>query len=86
MSDKKVYTISIHTENHMGLLYRISGILLRRRINIENINASFSDTDQIFRWWIDVKVTEEQMKKLNQQIEKQVDIIQSTYREKVLAN
>ncbi|MEC8133769.1 MAG: ACT domain-containing protein, partial [Bacteroidota bacterium] len=38
----KKYTISIYTENNIGLLNRISAIFQRRHINIESMNISES--------------------------------------------
>ena len=40
------YTVSIYTENNIGLLNRISAIFQRRRINIESLNISVSEIDQ----------------------------------------
>jgi len=37
---RKQYTISVYTENNIGLLNRISAIFQRRHINIESMNIS----------------------------------------------
>tara|TARA_A200000113_G_scaffold216188_1_gene221229 strand:+ start:1118 stop:1651 length:534 start_codon:yes stop_codon:yes gene_type:complete len=75
----KTYTISIYSENNVGLLNRISSIFLKRHINIESLTTSQSEIDDVFRFIIVVKVVEENVKKLIQQIEKQVDVIKAFY-------
>lgn len=79
MSTKNTYTISIYTENNVGLLNRISAIFQRRHINIESINSSSSEIKSVSRITLLVKVTEEQVKKIIGQIEKQVEVIKAFY-------
>lgn len=79
MSTKNTYTVSIYTENNIGLLNRISAIFQRRHINIESINSSSSEIKSVSRITLLVKVTEEQMKKIIGQIEKQVEVIKAFY-------
>ena len=74
-----IYTVSIYTENNIGLLNRISAIFQRRRINIESMNISVSDIEGVSRFTILVEMTEVQMKKIVGQIEKQVDFIKAYY-------
>ena len=73
------YTISIYSEDNVGLLNRISAIFLKRHINIESLTTSPSEITDVFRFVIVVNVTEAQVKKLVQQIEKQVDVIKAFY-------
>ncbi|MDE0535233.1 acetolactate synthase small subunit [Tenacibaculum sp. L6] len=79
MSTKNTYTVSIYTENNVGLLNRISAIFQRRHINIESINSSSSEIKSVSRITLLVKVTEEQIKKIIGQIEKQVEVIKAFY-------
>ncbi|WP_440066309.1 acetolactate synthase small subunit [Tenacibaculum discolor] len=79
MNTKNTYTISIYTENNIGLLNRISAIFQRRHINIESINSSSSEIKSVSRITLLVKITEEQMKKIIGQIEKQVEVIKAFY-------
>ncbi|QMU64550.1 MAG: acetolactate synthase small subunit [Flavobacteriaceae bacterium] len=76
---KQLYTVSIYTENNIGLLNRISAIFQRRHINIESINSSVSEIEGVSRFTIVVAVTEVQMKKILGQIEKQVEVIKAYY-------
>ena len=72
---KRNYTISIYTENNVGLLNRISAIFLKRHINIRSITSSESEIPNIYRFIIVVKVDSEQIIKLVKQIEKQIEVI-----------
>ena len=49
-SIKEEYTITVYTENHIGLLTRISIIFSRRKINIESLNTSPSEIPGIHRF------------------------------------
>ncbi len=73
------YTISIYTENNIGLLNRISAIFQRRHVNIESLNISVSEIEGVSRFTIVVNMTEAQIKKIIGQIEKQVEVIKAYY-------
>lgn len=76
---KNTYTVSIYTENNIGLLNRISAIFLKRHINIESLTTSPSEINNIFRFVIVVKSTEFSIKRIIKQIEKQIEVIASFY-------
>lgn len=73
------YTVSIYTENNIGLLNRISAIFQRRHLNIESINISVSEIENVSKWTIVVNISEEKIKKIIGQIEKQVEVIKAFY-------
>jgi acetolactate synthase I/III small subunit len=75
----KTFTISIYTENNIGLLNRISAIFQRRHINIESLTTSQSEIEGVNRFVIVVNITEVQAKKVVKQIEKQVETIRAYY-------
>jgi acetolactate synthase-1/3 small subunit len=75
----KTFTISIYSENNVGLLNRISAIFLKRHINIESLTTSQSEIKDVFRFIIIVHVPEDNVKKIIKQIEKQVDVIRAFY-------
>jgi len=79
MEIKELFTVSIYTENHIGLLNRISAIFQRRHINIESLNTSISEIEGVSRFTILVKMTEKEVKKIIGQIEKQVEVIKAFY-------
>jgi len=78
-SEIRVYTISVYTENNIGLLNRISAIFQRRHINVESLNISPSEIEGVAKFTIAVKMTEESVKKIIGQIEKQVEVIKAYY-------
>lgn len=73
------FTVSIYTENNIGLLNRISAILQRRHINVESLNTSVSEIEGVSKFTIVINITEHQMKKIQGQIEKQVEVIKAYY-------
>jgi len=73
------FTISIYTENNLGLLNRIATIFLKRHINLESLTVSSSEIDNVSRFIIVVDISEERMKKIIGQIEKQVEVIKAYY-------
>ncbi|EKF55991.1 acetolactate synthase small subunit [Galbibacter marinus] len=79
MEDKKNFTISVYSENNIGLLNRISGIFLKRHINIESLNVSKSEIDEVSKFTIVVYTTEDWARKIVGQIEKQIEVIKAYY-------
>ena len=76
---KQEFTLTVYTENQIGLLNRISIIFSRRKINIHSLNTSPSEVPGIHRFNIVIDETEEVVKKLARQIEKQVDVLKAYY-------
>jgi acetolactate synthase-1/3 small subunit len=72
---KHEYTISIFTENHIGILNQITIILTRRQINIESITASESAVKGVYLLTIVVKTTGEMIQKVAKQMEKVIDVL-----------
>ena len=77
--DKELFTVSIYTENNIGLLNRISAIFLKRHVNIESLTSSQSEIDDIYRFVILVNVSEIKIKRIIKQIEKQIEVIAAFY-------
>jgi acetolactate synthase-1/3 small subunit len=75
----KTFTISIYTENNIGLLNRISAIFQRRHVNIESLTTSQSEIEGVNRFVIVVNMAEVQAIKIVKQIEKQVETIRAYY-------
>lgn len=76
---KQEFTITVYTENHIGLLVRIATMFSRRKINIESLNTSPSEAEGIHRFTIVIHETEEVVRKLARQIEKQVEVLKAYY-------
>jgi acetolactate synthase-1/3 small subunit len=77
--EKKWFTISVYSENNIGLLNRISDIFLKRHINIESLNVSKSEIEHVSKFTIVVNTTETWTQKIVGQIEKQIDVIKAFY-------
>ncbi len=76
---KQEFTITVYTENQIGLLNRIAIIFSRRKINIESMNTSPSEVEGIHRFTIVINETEDVVRKLCRQIEKQVEVLKAYY-------
>lgn len=72
---KQEYTISLFSEDHIGILNQITIILTRRQINIESITASESAVKGVHLLTLVVKATPEMVRKVAKQIEKLVDVL-----------
>lgn len=79
MNGEKEYTITVFTENYVGLLNRVTIIFTRRHINIESLTVSASEIEGIHRFTIVVTVTEDMVKKVVKQIQKQVEVLRASY-------
>ena len=75
----KKYTISVYSENNVGLLNRISAIFLKRHINLDSFSSSESEIKDVYRFVIVVKIDINKINNLVKQIEKQVDVIKAFY-------
>ena len=78
-TNKEEYTITVYTENQIGLINRIAILFSRRKINIESLNTSPSEVEGIHRFTIVINETEEVVRKLCRQLEKQVEILKAYY-------
>ena len=80
MSNKKnKYTVSVYTEDSVGLLNRISAIFQKRHINIESFNSSMTEIENVQRWTILVLTSESLIEKIVGQISKQIEVIKAYY-------
>ncbi len=76
---KQEYTITIFSENSIGLLNRMTIIFTRRKINIESLTVSESALKGIFKFTIVVICDQNMIENLVKQIEKQIDVIRAFY-------
>ena len=74
---KKQYTLSIFTENQIGLLNRVTIIFTRRHLNIESITASESEIRDVHRYTIVLNASRDQVDKVVRQIEKLVEVLKA---------
>lgn len=76
-TDTTLYTISVYSENHVGLLTQLSNIFTRRCINIESVSASACSAPDIHKITLTCHSTPEMMDKVIRQIEKRIDVIKA---------
>jgi acetolactate synthase I/III small subunit len=76
---KQEYIITAHTENHIGLLNRITIIFTRRKVNIESLTVSESALKGISKFTIVVNEEKEKVENIVKQIEKQVEVLKAFY-------
>ena len=79
MSDKKLYTVIIFSENTVGLLNQITVIFTRRQLNIETLSVSPSALEGIHKFTITTITTKDLIDKVVKQIDKRVDILKAYY-------
>jgi acetolactate synthase I/III small subunit len=77
--NKQEFTVTVYTENQIGLLNRIAIIFSRRKVSIDSINSSPSEIEGIYRFTLVINETEEMVRKIARQIEKQVDVLKVYY-------
>ncbi len=76
---KQEFNITVFSENHIGLLTRITIVFTRRKVNIESLTVSESAIPGVFKFTIVVKTTRDQTIKIVSQIEKQIDVLKAFY-------
>ncbi|MCC8146023.1 MAG: acetolactate synthase small subunit [Bacteroidales bacterium] len=79
MEDKILYTITIFSENTVGLLNQVTIIFTRRGLNIETLSVSPSALEGIHKFTITTFANEETIEKVVKQIDKRVDIVKAYY-------
>lgn len=77
--ERQEYNITVYTENHIGLLNRVAIVFSRRKINIESLNTSPSEIEGIHRFDIVITETEDVVRKIARQLEKQVEVLKVYY-------
>lgn len=76
---KQEFIITIYSENHIGLLNRITINFTRRKMNIESLTVSASALKGVSKFTIVVNETEDRVKKVVGQLEKVVDVLKAFY-------
>ena len=76
---KEEFTLTIYTENQVGLINKIAIMFSRRKISLESLNTSPSEIKDIYRFTLVVQETETVVKNLVRQLEKIVDVFKVYY-------
>lgn len=75
------YTVSVFSENSIGLLNRITINFTKRKLNIESLTVSESAIKGVYKFTIVVKCTKPVVENLVKQLEKQIEVIRAFYLE-----
>ena len=73
--ENKLYTITIFSENSVGLLSRVSLIFTRRGINIESISASSCSIPGVTKWIITAFTDRELLDQVAKQVERCIEVL-----------
>jgi len=76
---KQEYIITVFSEDHIGLLSRITIIFTRRKINIDSLTVSESAIAGVFKFTIVIRETADRVEKVVGQLEKVVDVMKAYY-------
>ena len=79
MEAKQLYTITVYTENQVGLLNQISIIFTRRKLNIESLSVSASALEGVHKFTITSYCDRVTVEKVVQQIEKKIYVLKAFY-------
>lgn len=77
--ENKLYTITVFSENTVGVLNQITVIFTRRALNIETLSVSPSALEGIHKFTITLISTQDMVEKVVKQIDKRVDILKAYY-------
>jgi acetolactate synthase-1/3 small subunit len=80
-TEERKFTISVFTENKVGLLNRITGVFTRRHVSIDSLTVSESEVIGIFRFTITCKTNRDQVTKIVKQLEKLIEVVKSSFYE-----
>jgi acetolactate synthase small subunit len=69
------FTITVFSENKPGLLYRISGLFLKRKINVESLTVSEIEHEGISRFTIVVRHDRDVVEKVVKQLYRIVEVV-----------
>ena len=75
--EKQLFTVTVFSENQVGLLNQISIIYTRRCLNIESLSVSPSSIEGIHKFTITTWSDRLTMEKVVKQIEKRIDVLKS---------
>lgn len=79
MTQQTLYSVTVYSENQVGLLNQISIIFTRRQLNIESLSVSGSAIEGVHKFTITTYSDRETMEKLVKQIEKRIDVLRAFF-------
>lgn len=79
MENKTLYTVTVFSENTVGLLGQVTSVFIRRQLNIETLSVSPSAIEGVHKFTITVFSDKETIKKVVLQIDKRVEVLKAYY-------
>ena len=76
-NNNKLFTITVFSENHVGLLNQLSIIFTRRCLNIESVSASRCSIPGVHKTTMTCYSDRVTMEKVISQIEKRIDVLKA---------
>ncbi|MBQ2447479.1 MAG: acetolactate synthase small subunit, partial [Bacteroidales bacterium] len=77
--EKKLYTVTVYSENQVGLLNQVTIVFTRRQVNIESLTVSRSAIPGVHKFTITAETDEDTISKIVRQIERRIDILKAFY-------
>lgn len=77
--EQTLYTVTVYSENQVGLLNQISIIFTRRRLNIESLSVSASAIEGVHKFTITTISDKDTISKVVKQIEKRIDVLKAFF-------
>lgn len=77
--NKNLYTITAFSENHIGLLNRITIVFTRRHLNIESLTVSSTEMKGIHRFTIVIEADQNMVEKVTNQIERHPEVLRAAW-------
>ena len=74
---RELRTLSVFTENRVGLLHRVTSVFTRRNLNIESLTVSESELPGVHRFTIVASLTRAEADKLAAQLDRQVEVLKA---------
>jgi acetolactate synthase I/III small subunit len=71
----RLFTISAFTENSSGVLHRLTAVFTRRKVNVESLCVSETETKGISRFTISVRSDRDAVRKIVAQIARIIEVI-----------
>ena len=77
--ENTLYTITVYTENQVGILNQISIIFTRRNLNIWSLSVSSSAIEGVHKFTIACRTDHKTIEAVVRQIEKRIDVLKAYY-------
>ncbi|MCF0190705.1 MAG: acetolactate synthase small subunit [Marinilabiliaceae bacterium] len=78
-NNNTLFTVTVYSENQVGLLNQISIIFTRRNLNIWSLTVSSTVLEGVHKFTIACRTSRRQIEAVVKQIEKRIDVIKAFY-------